>query len=527
MIRNIFVPESIDSYYVFDKRIVACEITKSHVKAAVARMHKNNKTIESVIEKPIEQDASVAYQDRVVETLAGILSRIGRYDDLHVILPAGIIIFKEITVPFVNLNKIKLILPFEIEPLLPFPTSEAIVDCIVTHRDAHSSTVFVAAVKKDQLAEYVEFFKKAGADPTRVTVDLFELYALYKAVYPDDKKNIILMYMDPHTTRLGFVIDGQLKAVRFLSQGIIKLAKTLMREPENLLKTGFEQEDQATIAQAEPFFADMRLTVNAVSQRLQPGTTFEKIFLTGAATDIKHFDSIVEKITGIACGNIRTHALLQYGIATFRENHGLPDGSILPISDALSFPVTFNFNLYATHARAKESHLLAKQLIVALSLTVLTAGLFITKNILTARRFKKEIAESEKETVTLLKKEFPALGRQAASGSLDTIKKAAQVEVNREKEIWFALTQQNRSSFPIYLQEISTRLDPDGLGLNLTRLTLQEDTMQIEGSVKNYEALKRLEEDLRQSKIFVSVPRFEELKFAKTLTLNKTPGERA
>jgi len=71
---------------------------------------------------------------------------------------------------------------------------------------------------------------------------------------------------------------------------------------------------------------------------------------------------------------------------------------------------------------------------------------------------------------------------------------------------------------------LSTRIDADGLGLVLTRLTLTEDSLNLEGKVKDYEALKQLEEDLRRSKLFTSVSRLQELTFSAKLILAKSLG---
>jgi Tfp pilus assembly protein PilN len=139
-------------------------------------------------------------------------------------------------------------------------------------------------------------------------------------------------------------------------------------------------------------------------------------------------------------------------------------------------------------------------------------------------RFKQEINASEREAIALLKTKIPALAKRPL-GSLDTARRTAQAEVDREKTVWFALSPQSRASFLLYLQELFTRIDADGLGLIVTRLTLNEDSMLIEGSVKNYEALNRFEEDLRQSKLFINVPRLEELKFSAKIGLSKNYGD--
>jgi Tfp pilus assembly PilM family ATPase len=525
MIREIFLPEKVGSYYVFPQKIVACEITRSHVRMTSVKAQGNTKVIEKILERPILNDLTLSYQDRVANLLNDMIQAFGSYDMFYLVLPGNLVITKELTVPFSNPDKIKLILPFEIEPLLPFPLADATIDCIITQTTPDASTVLAVAIKNDILTEQLSILEKAHIHPQRVSVDLIELYALYKALNKESKQNAVLLYIGLHTTRLGIVTAGQLKTIRVLPQGTLRLAKLLGQDHDAMIHTGFDDHLPDIVGQAEPFFSDVLFTLQSVASKLPEDQSFNKILLFGTSVDIKGFSKLISEITHLPCETIQANAILQNSLATMGENHGIPNSSIIPTSTALSLTTSEDFNLYKAPEQIAEEKVFTRQFIAACILALGMIGSLLAYGFYSSRKLKQEIADSEKESIGILKKEFPMLSSRYGTTGLDAVKNAARGEVAREKSIWFALSTQNRASFLHYLQELFTRLDAVGLGLNLSRLTLTEDTLTLEGSVKDYEALKQLEEDLRQSKLFNNVPRLQELKFSAKITLDKTYGE--
>ncbi len=525
MIRTIFFPEKIGSYYLFTVRIAACEITRSYIRATLVKASGKDRIIEKIVEKPIAGDVTLTYQERVANTLQEVFAQLGKYDKVSAIMTSNVVITKELTLPFVNVDKIKMILPFEMEPLLPFPLADATVDCIITDTKPDTTTILAFAVKNDMLIDQIGLFEKAGIQTSRVTVDLVELYALYKELNPESKQNVVLLYMGLQTSRVGIVVNGQLKATRLLPQGALKLAKLFNKESEQMIHSGLDEDIAAATEQAKPFFADIAFTLQSFTAKMPADQKFQKIIIMGTAADIKGMPTIVENIFQIPCEVIPANIILQSGLAAMGENHGIPNNSLIAVSTALSLPVSQDFNLLKVAAEAEEEKAFNYRMIAALGLALLVIGSILISGFLNARKIKQEIEASEKEAVAKLKKDFPSLSARYGSTGLDAIKNAARAEVAREKNIWFALSTQHRDSFLHYLQELFTRLDATGLGLIITRLSLDEDTLNLEGSVKDFEALKQLEEDLRQSKLFTNVPRLQELKFSVKITLDKSYGE--
>ena len=111
---------------------------------------------------------------------------------------------------------------YEVEPLLPFALNDAVIDCIVTKeiREEKSSEVLVAAVQNQYIAQHLALFEAAGVQPEKVTIDLFAFYGLYRLIpaYAQQKGGIVLMEIEPQSTRMAYIYDGQLRFIRTLAK---------------------------------------------------------------------------------------------------------------------------------------------------------------------------------------------------------------------------------------------------------------------------------------------------------------------
>ena len=147
-IKEIFLPEKIKSYYLFPKTVVGIEINKTHIIATKTRINGTTSTIELVIEEAIPEETSEENLEKTSPALQSIFSKIGKYDEIHTILPSSVAVFKELKLPFSSREKISMVVGFEIEPLLPFALRDAVIDFIITKEipEEKSSEIIITAV---------------------------------------------------------------------------------------------------------------------------------------------------------------------------------------------------------------------------------------------------------------------------------------------------------------------------------------------------------------------------------------------
>lgn len=150
-----------------NRKIVGLDIRPDAVAAVVLRGGLRDRTV--------EQAALVPRAEANGESLRAALDQLrGRVDLTDALcvaaFPPGRISYRNLNVPFVNARKIAQILPFEIEPTLPFPVDDLVLDFHSVRADGDGGTeVFALAVEKERLADYLAALKSADIDPHRVT----------------------------------------------------------------------------------------------------------------------------------------------------------------------------------------------------------------------------------------------------------------------------------------------------------------------------------------------------------------------
>ena len=208
-IKDIFLPEKIGAYYLFSKIVIGIEINKTHIIATKARISGNTATIEQIIEEQIPEEVA----DQTISTtsiaLQKIFAKIGHYDEIHTLLPSSVIVFKELKLPFISREQLKMVIGFEIEPLLPFPLRDAAIDFIITRiiPEEKSSEIVVTATQKHHIANHLALFESIGLKPDVVTVDMIALYGLYKQMDATIQLSggTALINLTPQTTTILFI----------------------------------------------------------------------------------------------------------------------------------------------------------------------------------------------------------------------------------------------------------------------------------------------------------------------------------
>jgi type IV pilus assembly protein PilM len=512
-IKEIFLPEKINNYYLFSKIVVGIEINKTSIIATKTRLKGNTSTIELTIEEKITEEVSEENFERTSPTLVSIFSKIGSYDEIHTTLPSAVAIFKELKLPFLTRDKISMVIGFEIEPLLPFSLRDAVIDFIITRQipEEKSSEVLVTAVQKQHIIDHLALFETAGLKPTVITIDMISLYGLYKQIpaYNTLDGGTVLIDVNPYSTCIALIINGQLKTIRTLSKGILSIAKTaaqeLQKTPqeiiEHLLRFGLESTDipsyTPVIEKAvTEWWSAMNFTLTSFTEQLLNRKPVSKIIFLGDVSLIKGFIPFIGQKSGIACEQFNIETISTDKSFVINNISAITPINIISASATLPLPITADYNLGKKEFSTPNNSLLIKQLIV---LIVLTIGLFttlITHYSIQTKKLEKEISASQQDALTTLKAAFKDL---EDVHSLDEAVTDAQEELKKQKETWFAFSGPSRASFLKYLRELTEKIDKKSLHFDIQQLTIAEGELTLKAHVKDTEALKVLERELRQS----------------------------
>jgi hypothetical protein len=201
---------------IMNRKIVGLDIRPDAVAAVVLRGGLRERTVETAATVPLLPGAN---GDGLRTALDQLRERIDLNDALCVTaFPPGNISYRNLTVPFSNPRKIGQILPFEIEPTLPYPVDDLVLDFHPVGGSGESGTdIFALAVEKNRLAEYLATLKSAGVDPYRVTAGGYSAALCAKAAGEEaDGAPVLVLDVGVEAATLFLVIGEDVRLARAL-----------------------------------------------------------------------------------------------------------------------------------------------------------------------------------------------------------------------------------------------------------------------------------------------------------------------
>lgn len=539
MIKNIFLPEQVQGYYLMPMHILGFDIGKTSVKAALVYCRRKETVIQRFFEEPIVA-SSADYQERAVAAIKLILEQAGSYDKIISALPSNQAIFKELKLPFVGIDTIKKVISYEVEPLLPFSLQDAVIDCIITkeNKEENSSEILVAAVQNQYIVQHLALFEAAGAHPEKVTIDMFALYGLYSIIpaYAQLKNGVVLLEIEPQTTRMAYIYNGQMRFIRTLPKGLLDQARIVAQQTglseqeafESIIRYGLETDHDQAYANASKqafgtIFNDILFTMQSFTSQTKPPQSINKILLFGTSAGIKGLPELITDLSRVPTELFQVNSLVHNGFG-ISAKVSIPQANMVSLATALPRTPTSSFNLRQKEFSLLDSKLFLQQIIVGGLLLSLILGSLLAIGIWQILSMKKEARQSEQEVVETLKEKIKKIPESTTS--IDEALDEAKTIVNQDEKIWSAFTGASRSRFLEYLLELTSKIDKQKLGLDIERLAITGDTIVLKAQVRGYEELRMLEQELRSSKLFSYVESPQDPKFTMTIRLAKKAGGR-
>ncbi len=536
MIKDILIPEKIGNYYLIAQRIIGFEITKNKISAT--QIYVTGK-LQTSIEKYIEEYFS--NENDIAASIKNILNKTDKFNQIKVAFPSYLTIYKELTFPFTDIDKIKSVLEFEIESALPFPIEESVSDFIILNKDSKNkqTTVLVAIARKKDVQDLLKHFQNAGVNVDSVIVDILGIYGLYKAIhkFQNYKQGTILLNIEFNLINIAYLQNGQLKLIRSLNHGIYNVAKKISDEikmgvdetTELIFRYGLEHTKEnsnynnAITKAISDLLSEIQFTLNSFQTLLPDFQEIKKIILIGHVVDIKDLCKLINNKLNTDCEILNINSVIESKNFKIKKRN-FPNACITSLAIAYPSAIAENFNLLQKELALTNSSLLKKQLLVSLVLFLSVFIILISFSINQIKKLRNEVNSSKNEILTVLKKTFEISNPSTLKNLQLTIQEAS-TKINEEQAIWFAFSQTARFSFLKYLQELSSLIDSKAIGLDLKKLTITPDIITLEGEVKDFKGLEILENSLSESKLFshISVP--QETKFTIKITLNKNNEE--
>jgi len=158
---------------------------------------------------------------------------------------------RTLTVGFQDVGRIEKIVKYQMEPLVPHPIEDLVVDFLAP---GPGGEIVTAGVTKALLGEHLHICARAGLDPKAVALDDIGLFFLYLQCRPG--RSGIIVNTCQEKTVIQAVSEDRMEFIRILAggrAGVDELAETLgiyrlkfpESAPQEILLTGEREEDEA------------------------------------------------------------------------------------------------------------------------------------------------------------------------------------------------------------------------------------------------------------------------------------------
>lgn len=524
MLKNILMPEKVGSYYLFDKRVLSFEINHAHIQATLMVYKGRSVSIEKS-EGLFLSDFSAQSVENGIKKLA---SSIGKYDEVVTSASSLQVVFKELEIPFIGQEKIGMIVGFEVEPLLPFSYQEAVIDFMVLNEDLENkkSKILVAAARKVDVNNLVQNFDNAKIQIDQVTIDLFAFYKVYQASLhkPGRKVSELFVNIGIDTSFVMYINKGAFQGSRVIPLGLSSIAQKI----SSSMDAGYHDVLQRLLHDSAPdsYNEIISSEIDSLAQQIQMSMRFfeksstdyqapHQIFLYGVGSCLVDIDQAIQNKISAMVTKFDFNALLEAAVVKVNPQVSIDSCHGTGIISALSIGLDNDTNFLSHRQEGERSRLFLIQLAVLFAVTIGGLGLLywsISDNI---SALQSSYTSSKRELSRAVEKSMNI--KIPRSNSLATIVSMASENLRKEKELWFSFSQQ---SFLEYLQKLSN-IDRKDLGLELTKVQLNYDSIILEGSVEDFPQLSVLQDEIGTMQIFTIEEKPTEPTFSMKLKINR------
>jgi type IV pilus assembly protein PilM len=212
------------------------------LKIAVVRKDKKTFIIESL--------KTAATQDDVKQLYSMISTGERPVDLIVTALDAWDVLFRQLHLPIGNKGKAMAALPFQLEPLLPYPPEETILAPLLKKTGKQSMSATIFASKESFLHKHLEWAKAFEIDPDIVAYTPFALYRIGQWLFPQEK-NGSLFYWGQEKSFALCLHAGEIHLIQTLHFGLKDLIEALSQDlPEK------EEKELQELMQNPNFFAE-------------------------------------------------------------------------------------------------------------------------------------------------------------------------------------------------------------------------------------------------------------------------------
>lgn len=459
------------------RKILGLDIRHDAVSAVLVQNSIKENVIESYesVPMPDQQD----FESGMAASLETIVEKMNISGSICIAsFPADQISYRNIQVPFKGLKKISKILPFELEPTIPFPVDDLIIDFYTLPLSDHNdhTDLIAAAVEKSKLQLYLGILDSFGIEPEIVTVGGYST-ALCLNSLVDTHENWLFADIDKSKCTVFGVLSGKICLIR-----------------------SFPIPSETPSFNTEMLCTNIQRTLSAFEEIVGLDFHPDGVFITGCGLDDSDIEQDMERFLELS---VKRTDLVSH-IEIEKQHHPAKTWNPCQMDNAFSLALmeiegVDGFNFRKGPFAAKKIWVEHKTgLIKAGVLAAMVLALAFFNVVLDSYFLKKKLTGLDDQITKIFTSTFPDVK------SVDPYQQMRiEIEAANKNALLPGKTDKHIRTIDI-LNNIS-KLIPKETDVKLTRLVVGEDSVQISGNTDTFNSVDDIKSRLEQVNFFQKI----------------------
>jgi type II secretory pathway component PulL len=459
------------------RKILGLDIRHDAVSAVLVKNSIKENVIESYESVPIPDQQD--FESGMAASLETIVEKMNISGSICIAsFPADQISYRNIQVPFKGLKKISKILPFELEPTIPFPVDDLIIDFYTLPLSDHNdhTDLIAAAVEKSKLQLYLGILDSFGIEPEIVTVGGYST-ALCLNSLVDTHENWLFADIDKSKCTVFGVLSGKICLIR-----------------------SFPIPSETPSFNTEMLCTNIQRTLSAFEEIVGLDFHPDGVFITGCGLDDSDIEQDMERFLELS---VKRTDLVSH-IEIKKQHHPAKTWNPCQMDNAFSLALmeiegVYGFNFRKGPFAAKKIWVEHKTgLIKAGVLAAMVLALAFFNVILDSYLLKKKLTGLDNQITQIFTSTFPDVK------SVDPYQQMRiEIEAANKKALLSGKIDKNIRTIDI-LNNIS-KLIPKETDVKLTRLVIGEESVQISGNTDTFNSVDDIKSRLEQVNFFQKI----------------------
>jgi general secretion pathway protein L len=462
------------------RKILGLDIRKNSVSAVVVASSIKGNEVESFYHNSWKANGEDQTADQI-RVLQNIVEDIDLSEvECVASFPAELASYRNIQVPFKETRKIKQVLQFELEPTMPLPIDQAVIDFQnISHPKQHEQTCLLAAViEKEKLDKFISDLKSVNVNPQVATISGYSIAMVIAKQASSPNQFLVIDVYDNRST-LFAISSGQIQTIRS-----IVFSHSLTRPAESICK-GVVQ------------------TVSAVEDILGIEFVPEIVFLTGPETDKPDFKEEIASSLELSVTSVDLIQDTGIQMKEFADQSWIPEQMDNALALAIAeFSGSHGLNFHRRQFAAKKHwNAYRKDIIQTATLAGIILSILLFNLFYDFYSMSREKADLDSQISNIYKQAFP----DSAIEDAFVQQRQMRVEVDELKNQFTTQgsTGKDLRSIDI-LNEISGRL-PKEMDIELDNLVIGPDNVTIAGDTATFNSVDEMKNLLEKGGFFQKV----------------------